>query len=104
MHITSLNAIRKMAMGQSANFTTAPASIIYNDTSTVAMMKGVNGSELLTVASNKGSNVKNYTLNIGSTNYTSNEQLVQLFDCSVVTAGDKGSLAIPMDGLPKVRD
>ncbi|KAL9121414.1 MAG: hypothetical protein Q9187_002027 [Circinaria calcarea] len=101
-YITSLNAIRKMAMGQSENYTTTPASIIYNDTSTIVMMKGVNGSQLLTVASNKGASVNNYTLNVGSTNYTSNEQLVQLFDCSVVTAGDKGSLAIPMDGQPKV--
>ena len=93
-----------MAMGQSENYTTTPASIIYNDTSTIVMMKGVNGNELLTVASNKGASVNNYTLNIGSTNYTSNEELVQLFDCSVVTAGDRGSLAIPMDGQPKVRD
>ena len=101
---STINSLRRQVITQSPKYTTSNNTVIYNDTTTLGMLKGVPGNQVLTVLTNKGEKAENSTINIEHTSFTQNETLVEIFGCTTVQAGVGGSLSVPMDqGLPKVR-
>ena len=100
---STINALRRQVISQSPKYTTSNNTVIYNDTTTIGMLKGVTGSQVLTVLTNAGEKGANSTVNIEHTGFTQNEKLVEVFGCTTVQAGVGGSVAVPMsNGLPKV--
>lgn len=99
----SLNQIRNRAIEVDADYVTYQNWVIYSDTTTIAMRKGFDGAQVITVLSNKGANGDAYTLNLGNTGWTSGTQVVEVLTCSTVTVTSSSTVTVPMaNGLPRV--
>lgn len=76
---------------------------IYKDDTTIAMRKGTDGSQVVTILSNKGASGDSYTLSLGDTGYKAGQQLTEVIGCTTVTVGSDGKVPVPMaGGLPRV--
>ncbi|KAL1969253.1 hypothetical protein VTN77DRAFT_9445 [Rasamsonia byssochlamydoides] len=101
--IASANAIRAHAISKDSGYLTYKNWPTYQDSSTIAMRKGSDGSHLITVLSNLGSSGRSYTLSLGGTGYSPGEQLTELLSCTPVTVDSSGNVPVPMaSGLPRV--
>ena len=101
--IASVNQIRNQAIYKSPDYLTYKASPIYSDTNTIAMRKGLDGSQIVGVFSNLGTNGASYTLTLGNTGYTAGESVVEILTCTTMTVDGSGKLDVAMGGgLPKI--
>lgn len=101
--IAAINNVRNQAIYKSANYLTYMAYPIYADGSTIAMRKGYDGNQVVSVFTNKGANGASYTLTLGNTGYTSGMKVVEVLSCTAVTVDGNGNLAVGMgQGLPKI--
>ncbi|KAL1965697.1 hypothetical protein VTN77DRAFT_5197 [Rasamsonia byssochlamydoides] len=101
--IAQLNRIRSHAARQSPTYLTYKNRPIYSDSTTLAMRKGFNGYQVITVLSNLGSRGPKYVLSLGNTGYHSRQELVEVLTCTHVTVDDNGNIPVQMDqGLPRV--
>ncbi|KAF7586955.1 hypothetical protein BBP40_007979, partial [Aspergillus hancockii] len=101
--IASSNAIRSHAIETDPNYLTYKNWPIYQDASTIAMRKGHDGVQVITVLSNQGASGGSYTLSLGGTGYTAGLKLTEVTTCSTVTVGSDGKVPVPMEkGLPRV--
>lgn len=62
------------------------------------MRKGLNGSQTITVLSNKGANGNTYTLSLSGTGYAAGTKLTEVITCANVTVDGGGKVAVPMAG------
>lgn len=75
----------------------------YSDPTVIAMRKGFNGNQVITVLNNQGSSGPNYTFLLGNTGYTSGQHLIEVLSCSSVTVDENGNIPVNMNqGLPRV--
>ncbi|KAB8239457.1 alpha-amylase [Aspergillus alliaceus] len=101
--LASVNAIRSHAISTDKSYLTYKNWPIYKDDTTIAMRKGSDGSQVITVLSNKGANGDSYTLSLENTGYTAGQKLTEVVTCSIVTVGSDGKVPVPMEkGLPRV--
>ena len=101
--IASLNQIRNQAIYKAPDYLTYKASPIYSDTNTIAMRKGLDGSQIVSVFTNVGTNGASYTLTLGNTGYAAGESIVELLTCTTVTVDGSGNLDVAMGGgSPKI--
>ncbi|KKK25536.1 hypothetical protein P175DRAFT_0505923 [Aspergillus ochraceoroseus IBT 24754] len=101
--IASTNAIRSHAIRKDDNYLTYKNYPIYQDTSTLAMRKGTNGSQVVTVLSNQGASGSSYTLSLTGAQYDAGLELVEIYTCASVTVRSDGTVPVPMkSGLPRV--
>ncbi|KAH8704142.1 putative alpha-amylase [Talaromyces proteolyticus] len=77
---------------------------IYQDNNNLAMSKGSNGTQLLTVLTNLGSSGGSSSITVSGTGYSSGQVLTELISCTNVTVGASGDVSVPMasGGLPSV--
>ena len=102
-HIALLNAIRSHAISTGTNYSTYKNFVSYSDDNTIAMRKGFNGSQTITVLSNLGAEGVRYTLNLTGSGFAPGEKLMELLSCSTATVDASGDVALPMQsGLPRV--
>lgn len=102
-HVAQLNQVRNQAIYKNSTYLTYQSWPIYSDTTTMALRKGFDGNQIITVLSNLGSDGSTYTLSLGNTGYTNGQQLVEVLSCSNVTVDDDGNIPVSMgQGLPKV--
>lgn len=101
--IASTNQIRAQAIADDANYLTYQNWVIYSDGTTIAMRKGFDSNQIITVLSNKGANGDGYTLNLGNTGWSSGTQVVEILTCATVTVSSSNTVAVPMaNGLPRI--
>jgi alpha-amylase len=101
LHIRTLNAIRHHAVRTSYNYTTFHHYAIYNEAGTIALRKGNDGSQVVTVLTNDGENGKAHDLAL--TGHGFNASVTEIFSCEEYTVGDDGVISLPMEaGEPKV--
>lgn len=101
--VKTLNAIRTYAISADSDYLTYKNYVIYGDTSTIAMRKGYDGTQVITVLSNLGASGASYTLSLGNTGWGSGTQVMELLTCTSVTVADDGTLPVPMaSGLPRI--
>ena len=101
----ALNQIRTRAMLSSTNYTTYNNYVVYQDLHTLAMRKGYNGSQVITVLSNYGVFGSNYSLRLSAseTGYTAGMEVTELLGCTNSTIDPTSTLEVLMgQGLPKV--
>ena len=99
----TLNKIRSQAVLSSTNYTIYNNYVIYQDLHTLAMRKGYNGSQMITVLSNLGVFGSNYSLSLSKTGFTSGMEITELLGCTNTTVGASNTLEVSMgQGLPKV--
>lgn len=103
--ITTLNRARTNAVQMDDAYLTTLQEPIYADANTLVMRKGSDGSAVIAVLSNLGSQGQNYTLDVNGlyTGYPANTSLTDVVSCCTVTVGENGNIAVPMaSGAPRV--
>lgn len=76
---------------------------IYQDTHTLAMRKGLNGSQTITVLSNLGAGGDSYKLSLPNTEYAAGMALTEIITCANVTVDASGNVPVPMaSGQPRI--
>ncbi|EAW10463.1 alpha-amylase [Aspergillus clavatus NRRL 1] len=101
--IAASNAIRNHAVSKDKAYVTYKQNAIYKDTSTIALRKGTDGSQVITVLSNLGASGKKYTLSLGGSGYKSGDKLTEIYTCTKVTVDSNGNIPVPMEsGEPRV--
>lgn len=96
--ITSLNAIRKNAIADDAEYLTYQNNPVYTDDTTIAMRKG----SMLTVLSTLGESGGSSTVSVTGTGFEDGVQLTELLSCETLTSS-AGTLDVPFEaGLPRV--
>lgn len=99
----TLNQIRTQAVLASTNYTLYNNFVIYQDLHTLAMRKGYNGSQMITVLCNFGVFGPNYTLSLLETGFTAGMEITELIGCTNATIAASNTLEVSMgQGLPKV--
>lgn len=73
-------------------------SPIYKDDNTIAMRKGYDGGQTITVLSNLGAGGEDYSVSIPDTGFASGANLTEVVSCTSVTAGESGVVSVPMSG------
>ncbi|GKZ49815.1 hypothetical protein AbraIFM66951_002523 [Aspergillus brasiliensis] len=102
-HIAASNKIRTHAIKQDSGYLTYKNYPIYQDTSTLAMRKGYNGTQTITVLSNLGASGSSYTLSLPGTGYTAGQKITEIYTCTNLTVNSNGSVPVPMkSGLPRI--
>ncbi|KAI5241351.1 alpha-amylase [Aureobasidium subglaciale] len=102
-HTASTNQIRSHALYVDADWLTYKNWVIYSNSNNVAMRKGYDGYQTITVLTNNGAGSEDYTLSVTNTGYTNGMTVVDVLSCEVLSAGTDGTLAVPMSqGLPKI--
>lgn len=101
LHIQKLNAIRHHAVRTSFNYTTFPHYAVYNEAGTIALRKGNDGSQVITVLTNDGENGETHDLALTGHGFTAS--VTEIFTCKKLEVGDDGVIDLPMEsGEPRV--
>jgi alpha-amylase len=101
LQIKTLNAIRHHAIQTSFNYSTFPQYAIYNDAGTLALRKGNDGSQVITILTTDGDSGEKRDFKLAGHGY--NASVTEIFTCEEHTIGDDGIITIPMEaGEPKV--
>lgn len=99
----SANQIRNHALFVDGDWLTYQNWVVYSDSANVAMRKGYDGYQTITVLTNKGANSADYTLSVIKAGYDSGTKVVDILTCEALTAGADGGLRVPItQGLPKI--
>ncbi|KAJ9376289.1 CAZyme family GH13 [Paecilomyces variotii] len=97
------NAIRNHAINVDDGYVTYKNYPIYQDDTTIAMRKGSNGTQVVTVLSNLGESGSSYTLSLSGTDYDAGQELTEVYTCTSVTVDESGNIPVAMaSGLPRV--
>lgn len=101
--IAKVNAIRSYAISKSDNYITYKNYPIYQDANTLAMRKGSDGTQTITVLSNRGASGSQYTLSLGNTGYSAGSSLTEIITCASITVDNSGNVPVPMaSGEPRI--
>ncbi len=101
--IASMNEIRSQAIKKDSNYLIYKNYPIYSNSHVIAMRKGFDGYQMITVLTNAGESSAEYTFMLGGTGFQPGEVLVEVTKCVTVSINADGSLDVAMaQGLPKV--
>ncbi|KAJ5669398.1 hypothetical protein N7462_010468 [Penicillium macrosclerotiorum] len=101
--IAKANSIRSHAISQSSDYITYNNYPIYQDDTTLAMRKGYDGIQTITVLSNLGASGSEYTLSLGNTGYGAGMTLTEIITCASITVDSNGNVPVPMaSGEPRI--
>ncbi|KAJ5189681.1 Alpha-amylase [Penicillium cf. griseofulvum] len=96
--IAKANGARNQAIAKGANYTTYQNYPIYKDDNTIAMRKGDDGEQVITVLTNLGVGGKEYSLSIPETGFKAGDKLTEIVSCASVTVAEGGKVPVPMAG------
>lgn len=100
--ISSLNQIRTHAY-ENDSYGTYVGFTIYHDDHTMAMRKGFDGSQVITVLTNEGEGADSHTLNLKNTGFSAGEKVMEVLICKEQTVQSDGTINVAMkDGQPNV--
>jgi alpha-amylase len=101
--IRTLNKLRAWVGQRDPNYWISTSSIFWNDTQTLAMRKGSNGSQIVTILTNGGDSMVSKTTRISSSGFTAGTALLEVLACEETVVGHDGVLSVDMSGgNPKV--
>lgn len=99
---TLANKMRRHAINVDSSYVDYQSQVIYTDGSTIALRKGNEGQQIITVLSNSGSEQTSYTLTIPNA-FTPGTEVMEVVACKNYTINDYGQLQVPMDkGTPHI--
>ncbi|KAJ5090238.1 hypothetical protein N7532_008922 [Penicillium argentinense] len=96
--IARVNAVRNHAIASHEGYVTYKNYPIYHDDSTIAMRKGYEGSQTVTVLSNAGARGGEYTLELSGTGYEAGDTVMEVCTCEEITVGGDGKVEVKMGG------
>jgi alpha-amylase len=99
----SLNAIRSHAFEKDDTYGNYVGFTIYHDEHTMAMRKGFDGNQVITVLTNEGEGAGSHTLNLKNTGFQAGEKIMEVLTCKEQTTQSDGSINVTMqNGSPRV--
>ncbi|PGG95760.1 hypothetical protein AJ79_09888 [Helicocarpus griseus UAMH5409] len=99
---TTLNKIRSHAIRTNQDYLSSQSYPVYTDGSTIAIRKGTEGRQMLTVYSNQGEKGGDYRLDL-HISYAPGTVVTEVLGCRNYTVSEEGTLGVLMGkGLPKV--
>lgn len=103
-YIKKVNAARKQALSRDSSYVTSKATPVYSDSHTIAMRKGSEGAQLVSVFTNSGAGGNaSFVLPGSDSGFFPLSLVTDLLSCSVHTTDLSGNLAVVIsNGLPKV--
>ncbi|KAF2765895.1 alpha-amylase [Teratosphaeria nubilosa] len=101
--ISTLNTLRRHVIATDDQYTTTQNDVIYHDDNVMAMKKGSDGSAVISVLSNYGSDeASSHDIKIDNTGYSSTS-LTDVLSCTKYDVGDSGSVQVTItNGWPIV--
>ncbi|KAL4764014.1 alpha-amylase [Aspergillus foveolatus] len=101
--IAKTNQIRNHAIWQNETYLSYKNYAIYNENNVLAMRKGFDGSQIITILTNAGANAGSSTVSVPNTGYTAGAAVTEIYTCEDITVSDSGEVSVPMEsGLPRV--
>ncbi|KAL4979105.1 glycoside hydrolase superfamily [Aspergillus desertorum] len=101
--ISKTNQIRTHAISQNETYLSYYNYAIYTESNVLAMRKGHDGSQTVTVLTNAGADAGSSTLSVPETGYSPGAALVEIYTCKEITVSDDGEVSVSMEsGLPRV--
>ncbi|KAK3632954.1 hypothetical protein LTR56_011511 [Elasticomyces elasticus] len=102
-HIATLNAFRQHIIKHSKNYTQYMNEVVYENLHSLAMRKGFDGSQVITVLNNNGVTAEYFLLEITGHGFAPGTKLTEVLTCASITINETGYLNVPMfAGTPKV--
>ncbi|KAK3114807.1 hypothetical protein LTR53_006503 [Teratosphaeriaceae sp. CCFEE 6253] len=102
-HIATLNRFRQHAVRIGKRYTTYMNEVIYQDLHSLAMRKGHDGKQVITVLNNNGVTAAYFLLEITGHGFSPGTHLTEVLTCTDTTVNGSGYLNVPMfAGTPKV--
>ncbi|KAL6237343.1 hypothetical protein BDW75DRAFT_228842 [Aspergillus navahoensis] len=99
---STLNKLRNHAIRLDKHYVSKHSEELYLDGSTYSTRKGTEGSQIVSVFSNQGSQGGPYNLTIPGA-FKSGTEVIEVLSCERVTADHEGKIVVEMDeGEPKV--
>jgi len=101
---SKVNTIRRHAIANSNNYTTYPQDVINQDDHTIALRKGVDGSQTVTLLNNNGASASDTTVSLcAGHGFSKNTKLTDIISCNTVTVDNKGCIGATIKGgMPMV--
>ncbi|PGH08483.1 alpha-amylase A type-3 [Helicocarpus griseus UAMH5409] len=96
--VATANKIRTKAIADDSEYLTYQNYPIYQDTTTIAMRKGFDGTQIITVLSNLGAGGDSYTLQLGDTGYPAGMSVTEVYSCETAVVGGDGKVPVAMAG------
>lgn len=101
--IKQLNAIRSLAIFDSATYATQQSKIAYSDPHNVAFGRGDSKNMILMVLNNLGEDAENYTVKMNDVGYEAGATVTDVLSCRRVSVDENGDMEVPfVAGLPSV--
>jgi alpha-amylase len=76
---------------------------IYNENNVLAMRKGFDGSQIITILTNAGADAGSSTVSVPNTGFTAGAAVTEIYTCEDITVSGSGEVSVPMEsGLPRV--
>lgn len=103
LHVQTLNAIRHHAIETSFGYTTFNHYAIYNKQGTIALRKGNDDVQIITVLTNDGSGAPKHDLEVPNTGFAPDISVTDIVSCNNYTVGEAGVVTLKMaKGEPHV--
>ncbi|CAM1510835.1 Fc.00g083480.m01.CDS01 [Cosmosporella sp. VM-42] len=98
--IAKLNQVRNHAIFKSSSYITYHAWVPYKDSTTMAMRKGYDGNQIITVLSKSGQSAADKTLVLDktATGFAANQDILEILGCTTTTTDGNGSLSVKIKG------
>lgn len=99
-YVTSLNVLRSKAINDSSTYMTYQNKIFYNDTCTLAMRKGHDGYQIVSVLNNDGAYGTNrsFIVTANQTGFNPNQIVTDVVSCKNYTARTTGDVRLTISG------
>ncbi|KAF2634086.1 family 13 alpha amylase in complex with acarbose [Massarina eburnea CBS 473.64] len=96
----AVNQVRNRALTINTTYSTYDTWAVWNDTNTIALRKGFDGKQIVSIFTNKGNSSDSWTLSLPSTSsgWTSGFEVVEVLTCAKLTVDTDGNLNVPMEG------
>lgn len=103
LHIQTLNTIRHHAVQTSFNYTNFHHYAIYSKEGTIALRKGNDDTQIITVLTNDGRGGPKHDLDVPNTGFKPDTSLTDVISCKAYTVGEAGVVTLQMaSGQPQV--
>lgn len=102
-HIATLVKARQHIVKTSGNYTTYMQDVIYQDYHSIALRKGFEGGQVVTVLNNNGQDIDDFEIKVVGHDFPKGTSLTEVLTCSNVTLDKHDRMIVKMGaGLPKV--
>lgn len=100
---STLNALRTQAITSNDTYLNYISTAIYHDANNLALRKGFDGNQIITILNNNGADSNTYEITVSGTGFSEGDSIDEVIGCKTMTAGRGGDLTVKIErGVPQV--